>query len=832
MKILSRVLSAVLLLCSILIISIPMNTLPELYGQAEIPDELTFHYTKPNPITGHCNPLVPGATGGTIPMVYEPLAKQFATAWFTAGVPFVPIIANSWRFVDPTTFEIKIRDEARFRDGTPVTADDVIFSIDVYTDPKVPGPLSWMRNTYVRLEKVDDKTIRVLLKPEYAGSVLAYNFLGVPIVKKARWEKIIADLGGREKLSQFSNCDPTAYGGVDGTGPYTIVVQERKQYVLKRDPNYWGEKIGLLFAPEYWIYHGDETSETLFRMFDAHQRDLTSMTAYMDPEWVSARSGYLTVWNPIAPSPMLWWEPEAGPKALVLNMGRHSIFREIWFRKVLIYALNFEEIISRALGGQARPLSLVPIHPTLFPEYLNTLGEVVNKTFECTVKVAGIVRPCYNPDLAIKILKEHCEGSPEKGWTCTLSSGEKVKLGPWGIMYVSGWTEWIRPVQVIVDNLKSIGIDAYPDPVEVSVYLTRAQAADYDIAYNWVNAATSPVAGIQWTFTYNYAYPSVGIWWLGQSPFGFQVWWNGSFSPLPPIAKQVKELVDKLWRLDPKSSEFKATVRQLMEIVVPQIPYVPLQYDECFHLRNYVDRWTNWPMIDDYYLYDVVDNGVAFSYDIAMHVYPVKVKMVSFTLSSNTVSKGDEVVAKITLRNEGRYEQRYKIVIALGPRKEHWELWHDLDLFKVTQGASGTLTWQIVKVPPGEHTYEIKFKVNLEPGEYTLLTDPWRWSKWDTGKPLEQKLTVKAPATPTPSPTPTPTPTLVTGVGTVTMTVVVTQSVERTIVSTVVIPSTLLSTIISTVSTTVRETEWTTTIILAVVLFVVGLAIGWIVKRR
>jgi hypothetical protein len=200
------------------------------------------------------------------------------------------------------------------------------------------------------------------------------------------------------------------------------------------------------------------------------------------------------------------------------------------------------------------------------------------------------------------------------------------------------------------------------------------------------------------------------------------------------------------------------------------------------------------------------------------------------------VSKGDEVVARITLRNEGRYEQRYKIVIALGPRKEHWELWHDLDLFKVTQGASGTLTWQIVKVPPGEHTYEIKFKVNLEPGEYTLLTDPWRWSKWDIGKPLEQKLTVKAPATPTPSPTPTltptPTPTLVTGVGTVTMTVVVTQSVERTVISTVVIPSTILSTLVTTVSTTVRETEWTTTIILAVILFIVGLAIGWIVKRR
>ncbi|MEM2529426.1 MAG: ABC transporter substrate-binding protein, partial [Ignisphaera sp.] len=585
---------SILLALAIFITTIPASPVT---AQVEIPDELVFRYTKPNPLTLHCNPLIAGTEGGTIPLVYEPLAKQFATAWITAGVPFVPIVARSWRFVDERTFEIRIRDEVSFRDGTPVTADDVIFSIDVYTDPAVPGPLSWMKASYERLIKVDDKTVRIILTPEYANSVLVYNFLGVPIVKRARWERIIADVGGREKLSMFDNCDPKAYGGIDGTGPYAIVTYARDRYVLKRDPNYWGEKIGLLFAPEYWIYHGDETSETLFRMFDARARDLTSMTAYMDPEWISARSHYLTVWNPLAPTPMEWWEPEAGPKALVLQMGRHPVFRELWFREALLYAINFNEVISKALGGQARPLSLVPIHPTLFPDYVNMLNEIVNKTFRCTVKVAGIVRPCYDPKLAIEILRQHCEGSPEKGWTCTLSSGEKVRLGPWGILYVSGWTEWARPIMVIVENLKAIGIDVFPEPAEVSVYLTRTQMGDYDIAYNWVNAATSPVAGIQWTFTYNFKYPGVGIWWLGQSPFGFQVWWNGSFPPLPSIAKQVADLTDKLWKLDPASREFKDIVKQLMEITVPQIPYIPLQYDECFHLRNYVDRWTNWPMI-------------------------------------------------------------------------------------------------------------------------------------------------------------------------------------------------------------------------------------------
>mgnify|MGYP000312400901 CR=1 FL=1 len=831
----SRTVALLTLLALVFALTIPI-TIELVSAQAEIPDELTFHYTKPSPLTMHCNPMIPGAEGGTIPLVYEPLAKQFATAWMVAKVHPVPILAESWRFVDDTTFEIKIRKEAHFRDGTPVTADDVIFSIDLYTDPKVPGPLHWMRDIYEKIEKVDDRTVRIILKPEYARSVLAYNFLGVPIVKKERWEKIIEDLGGRENLSQFDNCDPKAYGGVDGTGPYTIVLHERKRYVFKRDPNYWGEKLGKLFAPEYVIYHGDETSETLFRMFDAHARDLTSMTAYMDPEWILARSDYLTMWNPEAPTPMEWWEPEAGPKALVLNMGRHPIFREAWFRKVLVYALNYKEIISKALGGQARPLSLVPIHPTTFPEYLEIMSEIVNKTFECTEKVAGITRPCYNPELAIEILKEHCEGSPEAGWTCTTSSGEKVRLGPWGITYVSGWTEWIRPVQVIVDNLKAIGIDVYPDPVELSVYLSRMQAADYDIAYNWICANPDPISGIQWTFTYNYAYPGVGIWWLGQSPFGFTVWWNGSFAPLPAIADDVKELVDKLWKLRPGTDEFKKTVREIMEIVIPQIPYIPLQYDECFHLRNYVDRWTNWPMIDDFYLYDVVDNGVNFLYDVVMHVYPVKVKLAGFELSPTTVEKGGEVTAKVTLVNEGEYEQRYKIVLALGPRKEHWELWADLDQLGVTKGEAGVLAWKIVKVPPGSHTFELKFKVDLEPGEYTILVDPWRWSKWDMGKPMEAKLVVKPAATPTASPTPTPTasPTpspTPTAVG-ATVTVTVTKTVEKTTVVSTTVEKTAVATTAVEKTITVTEVNWGAAAGIGIVLLIIGIVIGYAIRRR
>jgi peptide/nickel transport system substrate-binding protein len=47
---------------------------------------------------------------------------------------FVPLLAESWRFVDPLTLEFMIHSDARWHDGTPVTAADIVFTFDVYRD--------------------------------------------------------------------------------------------------------------------------------------------------------------------------------------------------------------------------------------------------------------------------------------------------------------------------------------------------------------------------------------------------------------------------------------------------------------------------------------------------------------------------------------------------------------------------------------------------------------------------------------------------------------------------------------------------------------------------
>ena len=119
--------------------------------------------------------------------------------------------------------------------------------------------------------------------------------------------------------------------------------------------------------------------------------------------------------------------------------------------------------------------------------------------------------------------------------------------------------------------------------------------------------------------------------------------------------------------------------------------------------------------------------------NVVKHVYPAKVETVSFKLSTNTVKAGEPIIAYVTLKNTGQYTQRYKIAINLGPPKAGWELKED-----------GLLASKIVKVPPGEKTFQIPITMD-KPGSYILVVDNWRIGQFDPGEPLVASLTVTTP---------------------------------------------------------------------------------------
>ena len=73
-----------------------------------------------------------------------------------------PGLAESWAMVNPTTWRVKLRADATFHDGKPVTADDVAFSLDrAKTVPNSPAPFSNNVSGVSATRAVDATTLEV-----------------------------------------------------------------------------------------------------------------------------------------------------------------------------------------------------------------------------------------------------------------------------------------------------------------------------------------------------------------------------------------------------------------------------------------------------------------------------------------------------------------------------------------------------------------------------------------------------------------------------------------------------------------------------------------------
>src|SRR5690606_6286601 len=92
--------------------------------------------------------------------------NMFETLLFTdENLQMHPHLATEWTNIDPLTWEVSIRSDVTFHDGSPFTVDDVIFSLD-RTDkvPNSPAPFTDMVSSVEKLEKIDDHKFRIITK--------------------------------------------------------------------------------------------------------------------------------------------------------------------------------------------------------------------------------------------------------------------------------------------------------------------------------------------------------------------------------------------------------------------------------------------------------------------------------------------------------------------------------------------------------------------------------------------------------------------------------------------------------------------------------------------
>jgi peptide/nickel transport system substrate-binding protein len=169
------------------------------------------------------------ATTNAIMMhAYEGLTR------YNAQYQIEPALATKWTFTSPTQVRFELRKGVKFHDGTPFTADDVIFSFGRIRQPQ--GTMGIYVTGVSEIKKIDDHTVDFVMSAP--NPLLLRNIVDFRIMSKAWSEK-----NNTAKVQDYKAKEENyASRHVMGTGPYKITGWTPEQRITMTINNDWWDK--------------------------------------------------------------------------------------------------------------------------------------------------------------------------------------------------------------------------------------------------------------------------------------------------------------------------------------------------------------------------------------------------------------------------------------------------------------------------------------------------------------------------------------------------------------------------------------------------------------
>ena len=427
------------------------------------------------------NPLLAkGQTAVGLSLVYDTLLKPADDELLVS----YGLLAEGLSYPsDVSSATFRLRKEAKWSDGQPVTPEDVVFSFD---KTKELNPLAG--NYYhhvVKAEKTGERDVTFTFDEKNNRELP--NILGqLVIVPKHWWEAPGPD--GKPRDISKTTLEP-----VMGSGPYKIAAFSAGatiRYELRDD--YWGKDLNVNigqnnFRNILYTYYGDRDVE--FEAFRAGNSDYWQetfaarwATGYDFPAVKEGRIKKEEVTNPLRSTGIM--------QALVPNM-RRDIFKDERVREALNYGFDFEELNRTVAFNSYKRIDSYFWNTDLASSGLPQGRELeILQGFKDQVPADIFTTPYSNPvggdpqksrdnlRKAISLLKE-------AGWELKGNRMVNAKSGQpmsFEILLSSPVLErWAVPYAT---NLKKIGIDARVRTVDAAQYTNRARSFDYDMIWN------------------------------------------------------------------------------------------------------------------------------------------------------------------------------------------------------------------------------------------------------------------------------------------------------------------------------------------------------------
>ncbi len=343
-----------------------------------------------------------------------------------------PMLATSWKVVDNLTWELKLRPGVTFHDGTPFTADDVIFTIDrVPNVPNSPNSFAQFTRGIESVKKVDDLTIVVRTKAP--NPQLLSDFANIFIVSaKAAKGATTADFNSGK--------------AVVGTGPYRLVKFVSGELLeVERNDKYWAGKPAWGKVTERIIAKDPSRLASLL----AGQVDAINEVPIADLERLKKEGKYALFRGPAAIVHYVALDSARDVSPFVTAKDSKPLatnpLKDPRVRKALSLAINRDLIAKRVMEGSATPAS--QMLPPAYPSGSKSLKP-----------------DAYDPAKAQALLKE-------AGW----GEGFRIVLHATGDRYPND----SAVAQAMAQMWTRIGLKAEVEVLPGAVFFTRASKQEF-----------------------------------------------------------------------------------------------------------------------------------------------------------------------------------------------------------------------------------------------------------------------------------------------------------------------------------------------------------------
>jgi peptide/nickel transport system substrate-binding protein len=303
--------------------------------------------------------------------IYEPLVRR------NRQLEVEPALAERWENPSPTIWRFHLRQGVKFSDGTPLTADDVVFSA---TRSRSQGSnLQAVLASVKEVRKVDDATVEFEThrpNPIFLQEITTWTIMS------RKWAEAnnatrTADLTTREENFATRNAM--------GTGPFMLQSREPdRRTVLVPNPNWWDRPEHNLQRVEFNVISNDATRVAALISGEV---DMVYTVPPQDTERLTRTAG-IRIHQQAELRTIFLGMDQNRPELLKSDVRGRNPFQDVRVRRAVEMAIDRQAIQRTVMRGQSKPTTLM-------------IGPGVNGWVESEDQV-----PRPNPDQARRLLAE------------------------------------------------------------------------------------------------------------------------------------------------------------------------------------------------------------------------------------------------------------------------------------------------------------------------------------------------------------------------------------------------------------------------------------------